>query len=146
MEQVRGDARASCGIHVVESETTNKRKGAFMTSERTTGYTPGPWKYENDIEMIVSRHPEWNWSSICKLATGEDSRQEEANARLIALAPEMAEALGDVRSYLDAIKAQAAHIGEQSAVLSKLARLDTILSRLRTTGIRLKWLKQELYH
>lgn len=56
-------------------------------------YTPGPWAYQNDIEMIVSRHPEWNWSSICKLATGEDSRQEESNARLIAAAPELLEAL-----------------------------------------------------
>jgi hypothetical protein len=43
--------------------------------------------------MIVSNHADWRNSMICKVATGEDKAQEVANARLIAAAPDLLEAL-----------------------------------------------------
>ncbi len=63
--------------------------------ERAT-WTPGPWR--RDTRAIVCRQilagPKDNQASVAVVST--DSAAWEANARLIALAPRMAEALRDV--------------------------------------------------
>jgi hypothetical protein len=60
-------------------------------------HTPGPWTYQSDIEMIVSDHPEWNQSCICKIASGE-ANHDEANATLIASAPDLLAAIKELAS------------------------------------------------
>jgi hypothetical protein len=59
-------------------------------------HTPGPWAYENyDGTVHVFIDNEGGTPSICKLV-GND---KDANARLIAAAPEMLEALEAIDSY-----------------------------------------------
>jgi hypothetical protein len=58
-----------------------------------TAHTLGPWKWIQKTDSVVSDHPDMKWSIIAKIATGENREEEDANARLIAAAPELLEAL-----------------------------------------------------
>lgn len=64
---------------------------------------------------------------ICKIATGEDRKQEDANARLIALAPEMAEALRQALPVIDAHRRISGGEGDLAAatIRALLSRLDS---------------------
>lgn len=52
-------------------------------------HTPGPWKFDQTRDQIFSAHPDHTHSLICKIATGEDIREELANGALIAAAPDL---------------------------------------------------------
>ena len=73
-----------------------------MTTERNPqGYTPGPWKaapFSSVVGCPITAQPDPKQNTIVVAGTrgafGEDYRGEiEANARLIASAPELLEAL-----------------------------------------------------
>ena len=51
----------------------------------TTKHTPGPWKHDAPRDYILAV----DGSLICKIATGENPAEEDANARLIAAAPNL---------------------------------------------------------
>lgn len=57
-----------------------------------TQHTPGPWKHYPGRDTILSEHPDYLHSVIAKIATGENREEENANAKLIAAAPELLEA------------------------------------------------------
>lgn len=80
----------------------------------TSKHTPGPWRYDFDGDdfPIVGR-PTWEctrygvkgeWSIALVHCLGEESQEDgneaEANARLIAAAPELLEALKLAHDYL----------------------------------------------
>lgn len=50
-------------------------------------HTPGPWKWDKERDQILSDHEDHKGSIICKIATGENKEEEDANAQLIADAP-----------------------------------------------------------
>jgi hypothetical protein len=56
-----------------------------------TTHTPGPWTYKDDFELVVVPKNDPQADAICEI-TGNPSEQF-ANARLIAAAPELLEAL-----------------------------------------------------
>lgn len=59
----------------------------------TKKYTPGPWEYntqENGVEYDVMVDGVWHVAIVCDACADGDT---EANARLIACAPELLEAL-----------------------------------------------------
>lgn len=58
-------------------------------------HTPGPWKYGSSSLMIFAANSEINVATIPK--RGWDS--DEANARLIAAAPEMLSALREIAEH-----------------------------------------------
>jgi len=60
---------------------------------KTTKHTPGPWTYQDSTQTVFSKHEDHKFSLIAKIATGEDRAEEDANALLIAAAPELLEAL-----------------------------------------------------
>jgi hypothetical protein len=66
-----------------------------------TEHTPGPWQHDAARDQITSQHEDWKHSLICKIATGEDRKQEDANARLIAAAPTQHAALCAIVRLLD---------------------------------------------
>ena len=68
-----------------------------------TKHTPGPWTFNEKTDCIQSEHPDHRFSLIAKVATGEDIREEHANARLIAAAPEMYEALKNALNTIRAL-------------------------------------------
>ena len=78
------------------------------TEAKAAGYTPGPWMVHQQDKLgprwIIGPDPESSF--ICRMGTTfEESLAEEAgNARLIAAAPDLAEAL---RLALGAIPADA---------------------------------------
>lgn len=65
-----------------------------------SSHTPGPWNWNKERDQVASNHPDWEFSLICKIATGEDRKQEDANARLIAAAPELLEACKAARELV----------------------------------------------
>jgi dsDNA-binding SOS-regulon protein len=74
-------------------------------------HTPGPWEYEFEtaggaiqtrriigrIERYASAHPAKSCTEVCRIASHAEA---DANARLIAAAPEMLEALLQARDIL----------------------------------------------
>jgi hypothetical protein len=80
------------------------------------GYTPGPWIVTDERAMcrelwINVLHPDVGTVSLAAVRPGCDAANElgdtEANARLIAAAPEMFEALKDTLRILDAVRLSA---------------------------------------
>lgn len=71
-----------------------------------TKHTAGPWKAVQNSAGAWEIHPtgEFNYHSIAGAHFNEyvskDESENEANARLIAAAPELLEALGDIRAAL----------------------------------------------
>ena len=74
-----------------------------LTTYDPTRYTPGPWDY--DMAYIVAPHPDGRHPDIyiAEIAHSDDEgriaspRQQDANRRLIAAAPELLEALDYLR-------------------------------------------------
>ena len=63
-------------------------------------HTPGPWKVREPdhfvdglAHMVVSEHPQEGYWHIAEMGAHNGRAESEANARLIAAAPEMLEAL-----------------------------------------------------
>jgi len=48
-------------------------------------HTESPWRWDRQRDQIVAA----NGSVICKIATGEDRAEEDANARLIEASPDL---------------------------------------------------------
>lgn len=81
-------------------------------ADQTAGHTPGPWGYEDplgpDILSIVANPdaPPYEWVHVAQIGFTDDEDdarsfdEHEANARLIAAAPEMLECLIEARSLL----------------------------------------------
>lgn len=59
-----------------------------------TKWTPGPWRVGIDRRAI------WDDEDRCIAVAKSETHQLEANARLIAAAPDLYEALGDVAGLL----------------------------------------------
>lgn len=81
----------------------------MKTGTERTIHTPGPWEWDSQHDCIISKHEDWNNSMIAKIATGEDRKQEDANAALISAAPELLEALLGADAALERC---AAFVGE----------------------------------
>ena len=71
------------------------------------GYTKGPWRvvpYGDGNSLVICTEPDGNWR-ICFLATPGDSSGAwetiKADARLIAAAPELVEALRNLINAID---------------------------------------------
>ena len=67
-------------------------------------HTPGPWKVREPdhfvdglAHMVVSEHPQEGYWHIAEIGTHNGRKESEANARLIAAAPEMLEALKEAQ-------------------------------------------------
>lgn len=59
-------------------------------------HTPGPWKLINTGENIFIGPDQFMTAAYIAKASGFDSQERDANARLIAVAPEMLHALKEV--------------------------------------------------
>lgn len=95
-----------------------------------TQYTPGPW-FIGDLS--VSEIVDKDRRHICRLdglgpdSTRKDQGERNANARLISLAPEMADALRDVLGFLEDMAEDYSDYGipeKRDRVRSLLSRLD----------------------
>jgi hypothetical protein len=64
-----------------------------------TTHTPGPWTYKDDFELVVVPKNDPQADAICEI-TGNPSEQF-ANARLIAAAPELLEALQNLVQFVE---------------------------------------------
>jgi hypothetical protein len=102
----------------VKTETTNAGSPAVGT------HTPGPWKWlgtkSHPQERVYLRGP--NFATI--LAALDGFEMSEANARLIAIAPDLLELLKRLERVLDELSGASDHytprLKEIRAVISKV--------------------------
>ena len=72
-----------------------------------TQYTPGPWKVKAGSNAVLAGRKQIcshvNAASVLPVNIVEDHKIAEANAHLIAAAPEILEALKDIVEFWDSI-------------------------------------------
>ena len=82
----------------------NEDQAKEMTGDQPKGYTPGPWKLSGHPARVVAKRGYpiadlvWDYSSVMSVRT------HEANARLIAAAPELLKELERLYLYVDALR------------------------------------------
>lgn len=68
-----------------------------MTSSiPNAGFTPGPWQWVGDDEIEQVEHPFTSVAEVVRVPKDHDRAQQDANARLIAAAPELYEAVSEL--------------------------------------------------
>lgn len=97
---------------------------------KTSKHTPGPWECNTKEEVElgtdwpkfyeVSAINSTHW--LCRILSRNGKRKEaEANAKLIAVAPEMFEVLKEIRGFISTVPFSHPY----------LAKIDTILLKLK---------------
>jgi len=99
-----------------------------MSAERSQ-HTPGPWYAYQPAEGRTRIGRSLNGLSADYVCTLFDGPNKTANARLIAAAPELLDALKDTAGYLEAIDNAANQIGERSAIQTKLATIRAAIAK-----------------
>ena len=85
------------------------------------GTTPGPWQWVNDDDIEQAEHPHHSVAEVVRIFKDDDRTQRNANARLIAAAPDLAHAL----------IAQSAKIAELTEQLTDAMRAAAKIGRAR---------------
>lgn len=87
---------------IVELEKVESRKNMKITSIESGSHTPGPWNWDDLTDVVTG-------PTRCIVATlapyhrsgdVESTDQQQANARLIAAAPDLLEALADLHDAI----------------------------------------------
>lgn len=108
---------------------------------KKAGYTPGPWRVSDQTEIRETRRPGGFFiASTYALPGGpmvdEDVPQRQANARLIAAAPELLDELCAVEQMLGQLKVamvKATELGATRIDIGDLSQLaSSYLVRVRT--------------
>lgn len=94
-----------------------------------TKYTPGPWEWGLDYYGLYSA----DGSDVLSYGNYEGmwlsyGQSREANARLIAAAPEMVESLRELRDYVSCIPESAA--GGDDVAIALTRKADALLARI----------------
>lgn len=93
------------------------------------GHTPGPWTLHTHNQVITSKRSVLD-VAICRMIADErEGQNPEANARLIASAPEMLECLNRVAQYLDAVPACDADPVNRQYARDMLRTVDKIVAK-----------------
>ncbi len=116
----------------------------FMTSPETTApaHTPGPWKAElsqDGIYWEIQGRPEsgLNVAIIPMAVVGETDVEREANARLIAAAPDLLEACKQLLTFCDDLD-DAGPRGEgwqSDKLLKALANANAAISQAESSSL-----------
>lgn len=114
----------------IADEVNATQDAAHFTAAK---YTPGPWYVTPDYDgkLAVNNHTEFP-SEFPIAAVGGPLTDKEANANLIAAAPELLEALENLRSYFeyqkehgsDAHPINPAYLDQAGAVIKKARKGD----------------------
>lgn len=89
----------------------------LIRSDELLGHTPGPWSYDDTYGLIVAGSVE---IAACHAGRGADAK---ANARLIAMAPELLEVCEAVQKWLGhSVDANTERIGHLVDNVIKKAR------------------------
>jgi hypothetical protein len=106
-----------------------------------TSYTPGPWEVAhggsyNRGEMVSEewfvRRPDDDVAIAADIIDPYDSKPSEANARLIAHAPELVEALEAALGWMDALKVGGiVPVGRRALVELKMKEIGAVLAAAR---------------
>lgn len=94
-----------------------------------THHTPAPWVFEESTKTIRSK-PENYW--IASMNSWDGAINHEVNARLIAAAPELLEALDDCAGVLQSIENQLS--GKSVAVTAVLEKARAAIKK--TEGVQ----------
>lgn len=88
-----------------------------MADKTKAGHTPGPWTVKRHVDSVTGEPYKTLYEShiavepdVCAVWAPPQNAEREANARLIAAAPAMLEALRRIVGYMDA------HSGRVSVV------------------------------
>lgn len=101
-----------------------------MSTEAETRATPGPWRmirtYGGDPAGLHHPRPEGQADDVCYFYTDDERSPSEADAELMGAAPELADALADVRELLIYARCEPDYpftAEEEDEILSRAAEL-----------------------
>jgi hypothetical protein len=101
-----------------------------MTSHNTKAestaiaHTPGDWSYDDTLETVYSNDPRYcDKTAICKIDEQGSSKEEYANACLIAAAPELLEIAFKLQAAFTNESGQLMTNGECTKQISELITL-----------------------
>ena len=101
-----------------------------MSAGTKVGHTPGPWEVVDSMyggKSAVQIHPHYMVAEI----DGRDDAEQEANARLIAAAPDMLAAVKDAKAIVDRIQDGAPDASPLSRDAAETyCRLDRLIRRV----------------
>ena len=66
-----------------------------------SAFTKGPWRLDGTSRAVEATAFDGSWKYVCDKVRGGSAEQADTNARLIAAAPEMYEALRYVLDYFE---------------------------------------------
>ncbi|MGV5083073.1 hypothetical protein [Pseudomonas aeruginosa] len=85
-------------------------------------HTPGPWfvnGHENYTKYVEARIGGGLLQEVAACGPTEQQEQQEANARLIAAAPELLDALVNLLPLISPLKAESQQVADASAAIAK---------------------------
>ena len=86
----------------------------------TTKHTPGPWNLKENFRKKPALHLSWTIQTVdqvlAHVSGGHTGAEEDANARLIAAAPELLEACKELEMRLSLARISLAHMADQGGV------------------------------
>ncbi len=99
-------------------------------------HTPGPWVFSSNLREggIARIMPSYRQRfCIATIPTGNDTDAKEADARLIAAAPELLGALKSARQTLDSLR-NALHYGKEQSrgnqvCIERLSEIDAVIAK-----------------
>lgn len=98
-----------------------------MTNTQTTKHTPGPWTIDEPGSRLITFHG----IPVAKALDNCDTKEEiQANARLIAAAPDMLEELKDAVDYLSRRREELAQAGvDYKHLTTRIARYNAAIAK-----------------
>ena len=119
-------------------KTTETTHPTPLSSSPAPAWTPGPWKAQHEFDFdptyIMAANGLIVAASCCDDDAPQDPQEVLANARLIAAAPEMAEALRDLLALTEALRDHVKHNLNGADLLApaspRIAKARALLARI----------------
>lgn len=99
-----------------------KQRDDSMSNEKKE-HTPGPWKVRRDENVFDVITQNGNGITACSCADRIDVKEDEANARLIAAAPDMLSALKEAQEIIQRTTGNVSWVVEK-AIAKATGNLD----------------------
>lgn len=122
-------------------DAERRDSGYYDRNPGTSKHTPGPWRFIVEDNAVVAHPAEYDLvvamvhAPVRDFALDRDNGSHEGNARLIATAPDMADALGEARKFADWCLKNAGTLHRTDIQMYAIALSDTVAAALNKAGL-----------